>query len=103
MKQKTGLALLYPILVTVVAIMIVTGLLVYVVPQIVGVFQQSRQSLPLLTRALIGLSDFLRATWPYLVAIIVAGANCCTHGAAPRCGKTPLACPIAGACPGWGR
>jgi general secretion pathway protein F len=74
MKQKTGLALLYPILVTVVAIMIVTGLLVYVVPQIVGVFQQSRQSLPLLTRALIGLSDFLRATWPYLVAIIVAGA-----------------------------
>lgn len=74
MKQKTGLALLYPILVMVVAIMIVTGLLVYVVPQVVGVFQQSRQSLPLLTRALIGLSDFLRATWPYLVALIVGGA-----------------------------
>ena len=74
LKQKTGLALLYPILVTVVAIMIVTGLLVYVVPQVVGVFQQSRQSLPLLTRALIGLSDFLRATWPYLVALIVGGA-----------------------------
>jgi general secretion pathway protein F len=74
LKQKTGLALLYPILVTVVAIMIVTGLLVYVVPQVVGVFQQSRQSLPLLTRALIGLSDFLRGTWPYLVTIIVGGA-----------------------------
>ncbi len=74
LKQKTGLALLYPILVTVVAIMIVTGLLVYVVPQVIGVFQQSRQRLPLLTRALIGLSDFLRATWPYLVAIIVGGA-----------------------------
>src|ERR1700704_527501 len=74
LKQKTGLALLYPILVTIVAITIVTGLLVYVVPQVVQVFQQSRQSLPLLTRALIGLSDFLRATWPYLVAIIVGGA-----------------------------
>ena len=74
MKQKTGLALLYPILVTIVAIMIVTGLLVYVVPQVVGVFQQSRQSLPLLTRALIGLSDFLRGAWPYLAAIIVGGA-----------------------------
>jgi general secretion pathway protein F len=74
LKQKTGLALLYPVLVTVVAIMIVTGLLVYVVPQVVGVFQQSRQSLPWLTRALIGLSDFLRGTWPYLVTIIVGGA-----------------------------
>jgi general secretion pathway protein F len=71
LKQKTGLALLYPILVTIVALAIVTGLLVYVVPQVVQVFQQSRQSLPLLTRALIALSDFLRGAWPYLVAIIV--------------------------------
>ncbi len=74
LRQKTSLALLYPILVTSVAVMIVTGLLIYVVPQVVQVFQQSRQSLPLLTRALIGLSDFLRATWPYLIAIIVGTA-----------------------------
>lgn len=74
LKQKAGLALLYPLLVTVVAVMIVTGLLIYVVPQVVGVFQQSRQSLPLLTRALIGLSDFLRGTWPYLITVIVGGA-----------------------------
>ena len=74
LKQKTGLALLYPILVTIVALAIVTGLLVYVVPQVVQVFQQSRQGLPLLTRALIALSDFLRGAWPYLVAII-GGAN----------------------------
>jgi general secretion pathway protein F len=73
LKQKTSLALLYPILVTLVAVSIVTGLLVFVVPQIVQVFQQSRQSLPLLTRALIGLSDFLRAAWPY-IAVIVIGA-----------------------------
>jgi len=73
LKQKTGLALLYPILVTIVALAIVTGLLVYVVPQVVQVFQQSRQSLPLLTRGLIALSDFLRGAWPYLVVIAVGG------------------------------
>lgn len=73
LKQKTTLALLYPILVTSVAIIIVTGLLIYVVPQVVQVFQQSRQALPLLTRALIALSDFLRAAWPYLAGAIVAG------------------------------
>ena len=74
LRQKITLALIYPILVTTVAILIVTGLLIYVVPQVVQVFQQSRQSLPLLTRGLIGLSDLLRATWPYLVAIIVGSA-----------------------------
>ena len=74
LKQKTGLALLYPILVTIVALSIVTGLLVYVVPQVVQVFQQSRQSLPLLTRALIAFSDFLRAMWPYIVALIIGVA-----------------------------
>jgi len=72
--QKTSLALLYPVLVTTVALAIVTGLLVYVVPQVVQVFQQSRQTLPWLTRGLIGLSDFLRAAWPYLAAAAAAGA-----------------------------
>jgi general secretion pathway protein F len=70
LRQKTSLALLYPILVAVVATAIVTGLLVWVVPQVVQVFQQSRQALPLLTRALIGLSDFLRAAWPFLLLVI---------------------------------
>ena len=87
LKQKTSLALLYPVLVTLVAISIVTGLLVFVVPQIVQVFQQSRQSLPLLTRALIGLSDFLRAAWPYLAVIgiaAVAGARTALRRDAPR-------------------
>jgi general secretion pathway protein F len=74
LRQKTSLALLYPALVASVAVMIVTGLLIYVVPQVVQVFQQSRQTLPLLTRALIGLSDFVSETWPYLVAIIVGTA-----------------------------
>ncbi|SES76291.1 type II secretion system protein F (GspF) [Nitrosospira multiformis] len=74
LKQKTSLALLYPALVTIIAIIIVAGLLMYVVPQVVQVFQHSRQSLPLLTRALIGLSDFLLMSWPYLIIAITGGA-----------------------------
>ena len=85
--QKTSLALLYPILVTLVALSIVTGLLIYVVPQIVQVFQQSRQSLPFLTRALIGLSDFLRMAWPYLAVIgigLFVGARAALRRKGPR-------------------
>ena len=73
-KQKTTLALLYPLLVATVATLIVTGLLAYVVPQVVQVFQQSRQALPLLTRAMIALSDFLRASWPYFLVLFIAAA-----------------------------
>ncbi|HUH30918.1 MAG TPA: type II secretion system inner membrane protein GspF [Rhodanobacter sp.] len=74
LHQKTSLALLYPALVTFVAICVVTGLLVYVVPQIVQVFQQSRQSLPLLTRSLIAVSDFLRSGGPWLAGIGIGAA-----------------------------
>jgi len=83
LRQKTTLALLYPVLVTGVAVSIVTGLLIYVVPQVVQVFQQSRQSLPLLTRGLIALSDFLRAAWPYIL-LVVAGTAAATRFALRR-------------------
>jgi len=95
LKQKTGLALLYPILVTIVALAIVTGLLVYVVPQVVQVFQQSRQSLPLLTRALIALSDFLRGAWPYLVAAVIGGLAAARMALRHACAQTSLAHPLA--------
>ena len=74
LKQKTTLALLYPMLVSVVAFVIVGGLLAYVVPQVVEVFRESRQQLPFLTRAVIGLSEFLRVAWPYLLALLAGGA-----------------------------
>src|SRR3990170_6616754 len=74
LKQKTSLALLYPVLVTLVAIGIVTGLLAFVVPQIVQVFQQSRQNLPLLTRALIALSGALQVAWPFLALAAIGAA-----------------------------
>ena len=70
LKQKVIMALVYPSIVTIVAISVISGLLIYVVPQVVSAFEQSKQTLPLLTRALIGLSDFLRATWPYLLGLI---------------------------------
>jgi general secretion pathway protein F len=69
-KQQFTLALVYPALVTIIAFAVIVVLLVYVVPQIVSVYEQSRQTLPWLTRALIALSGFLRGTaW-----IWVAGA-----------------------------
>jgi len=73
LQQKIGLAMVYPAIVIVVAVLVVGGLLLFVVPPVVEVFQQTRQELPFLTRALIALSDFLSATWLYLIALFVLG------------------------------
>jgi general secretion pathway protein F len=72
-RQQFTLALVYPALVTVIALAVIVVLLVYVVPQIVAVYQQSRQTLPWLTQALIALSGFLRGTaWFWLLGAAAA-------------------------------
>lgn len=69
LRQRLGVALVYPVILTVVAILIVVGLLTYVVPQVVRVFEDTGQRLPFLTVLLIAMSDFLRNN---ATAIIVA-------------------------------
>jgi len=58
--QKVRLAFTYPAIVTVVAFLIVIFLLTYVVPQIVSVFANTKQKLPLLTIIMLAISDFVR-------------------------------------------
>ena len=58
--QKVRLAFTYPAIVTVVAFAIVIFLLTYVVPQIVSVFANTKQKLPLLTVIMLAVSDFVR-------------------------------------------
>lgn len=78
LKAKVTAAFVYPAIVTSVAILVVTALLVYVVPQIVGVFAQTKQKLPFLTLALIGMSNVLRA-WGWLIAIVLVAVGWATR------------------------
>ncbi|WP_199154400.1 type II secretion system inner membrane protein GspF [Chromobacterium sp. ASV23] len=71
-QQKVTLALAYPAVVTLVAILVVAGLMSYVVPQVVSVFAQTKQTLPFLTRALMACSDFLRQWGVVLLIAIIA-------------------------------
>lgn len=72
LRQKVFLALIYPVLVIVVALCVVILLLAYVVPQVVQVFENIGQELPLLTRGLIAASDFVRSNGVTLLVIIIA-------------------------------
>jgi general secretion pathway protein F len=73
-RQKVQLALFYPALLTTMAVVVTLGLLVYVVPEVVRVFQDVGQQLPVLTRTLIATSDFLRAYGMVLLAIVLIAA-----------------------------
>jgi len=72
-QRKVQGALIYPIILTVLATLIVFGMLTYVVPDIVKVFTNSHHALPLLTRGLISVSGFMKAYGPYLFLAVIAG------------------------------
>jgi general secretion pathway protein F len=72
LKQKIVLAFTYPAIVTLIAFGIVTFLLSYVVPQVVNVFANTKQQLPVLTVIMMALSEFVRHWW--WAILIAAGA-----------------------------
>ena len=73
LRSHLGVALIYPAVVFAVSLGVVAALLVYVVPQVVQVYQHAKETLPLLTRALIAFSAFLQVTWVLWLALIMAG------------------------------
>ncbi len=71
LRQKLSQAMIYPIVLTVLALSIVVGMLIWIVPRVVGVFETTGQDLPLLTEMLIALSEFMQNWWFAVIAVIV--------------------------------
>ncbi len=72
-RAKVVTALVYPLVLAVVALGVITALMVFVVPKVVDQFDSMNQTLPLITRVVIGLSDLMR-NWGWLLALLVAAA-----------------------------
>ncbi|KAF1016900.1 MAG: Type II secretion system protein F [Stenotrophomonas maltophilia] len=68
LQAKVLTAFIYPAAISLVSVAIVIFLLSYVVPQVVTAFVQARQTLPLLTRLMLGASEFVRH-WGVWVAL----------------------------------
>lgn len=73
MKQQIKSAMMYPMIILVVAILVVTGLLIFVVPAFAEQFRGAGKELPGLTQAVLDISDFLMAKWHIILGGAVVG------------------------------
>lgn len=73
MRQKSMLALFYPMILSLVALSAIIGLMTFVVPKVVETFERQAAELPALTKLLIATSDMLRENG--LVLLILLGAG----------------------------
>lgn len=73
-RGKVTTALAYPIVLALVAIGVVAALMIFVVPQVVEQFDTVGQRLPLLTRIVMGLSNFLSHYWWALLLFLALAA-----------------------------
>ena len=73
-RGKILSALAYPVVLTVVAIVVVAALMISVVPKVVEQFDDVGQQLPLLTRIVVGVSSFLATNWWMLLLLGILAA-----------------------------
>jgi len=73
-RHKARAALIYPATLMLVSSAVVIGLMTFVVPTLTEQFSHGGQTLPWVTRVLIGLSDGLIFAAPWLAALTVLGA-----------------------------
>lgn len=74
LKKQVKSALTYPVIVVFVGIIVIFGLMVFVVPQFVGILQETGQQVPWVTQTVIDISDFFRNYTLLLIAGIVAAS-----------------------------
>ena len=73
LRRKIKSAMMYPTVVTVIALLATAFLLIFVIPTFTKMFADFGGQLPLITRIVVGMSDFLRAYWWAVGGLVLGG------------------------------
>jgi general secretion pathway protein F len=100
-RAKVLSAIAYPVILAFVAMFVVFALMIFVVPRVVEQFEDIGQQLPLLTRIVIALSNFLASWWWALalgvaVAVLLSIRALRDEGVRLRADRTLLRLPLFG-------
>ncbi len=71
-QRKIRAALIYPVFVLALVLVLILVMFTYVLPQLVSLFEDANVALPLPTRILIAITNFLTNYYPILITIVVA-------------------------------
>ena len=72
LKNKVKGAMFYPVAVVIISIIVIIGILVFVVPNFVKMFNEAGRELPALTQIVVDSSNFVLAKWYFVVAAAFA-------------------------------
>ena len=75
LQHKLQMAMIYPCALVGVALLVITVLMVFVLPDLNELFLRNGGELPLLTRLLMATSSFVGTWWPLLLAVLVAAPS----------------------------
>lgn len=70
-KSKTKGAFVYPAIVVTVMVVVMSLMMIFVIPKLTGLYAEIGTQLPLVTRIMIGLSNFMIKFWWLLIILIV--------------------------------
>ena len=79
MLSKIRGALVYPGIILIVIIAVLAFMMIMVVPQVKGLYEDMNKELPDLTKALVGISDFFGSFWWAVVIVLLAIAGSCWY------------------------
>ncbi len=101
MRNQVKAALRYPSFVVAAMAIAIVVVNIWVIPAFAAVFKGFGAELPLMTRLLIGFSDFMLASWSYLLLGLVGAILGCrawvgTHGGRLLWDRLKLKIPVAG-------
>jgi len=65
--RKVKGAMFYPVILLILALVMVTGMLIFVIPKVAKLYEQSGQRLPALTQAVIDFSGFISQKYPIIL------------------------------------
>ena len=72
-KSQVKSALVMPAVILFVAMIVIGGILLFIIPKFKEIYEGSGKQLPFLTQLMLDISDFTRSKW-YLFAAIIGGA-----------------------------
>jgi type IV pilus assembly protein PilC len=91
-RNKVVAAMVYPIIVLLLAMGIMTFLLIFIVPKFETIFHDmlGDKPLPTITLFVIGISDFMQKHWAVLLGVIIAVFAACKIAARTRAGRAVI-------------